>query len=259
MAESTTPVKKAPTKKSVAIKRSAPKKITLKKDLDEGSNFSRTTQKKPVKAKPVVKKSAKKTDKRVVKNNSDTTTGSRPTAKNTRSKNDIQDENINKMIHQISESFSAFAEQSNKREERSLEILNALTESLKKDHDINQQETFRDKRQNNDIQQMSRSNRIILIPTAVIAGLGIIATLYVVNMLGTAMTNISTDIHKIQQSVEQVSTRMDSMTMDISSMSGNIQQLNRNVTTMSKDLSVLSYTVAPAMQGMRSGMPWAPQ
>ncbi|MCP4075877.1 MAG: hypothetical protein GY744_06820 [Gammaproteobacteria bacterium] len=245
MVASKTPVKKTPVKKSVAVKKSVPKKITLKKDLDEEFPQKKITLKKSLNTEPGIKPSSKTT----AKNSPKTTKTVKPPTID-KDKQHKPDEQISLMIEQFSQTISAIAEQSDKREQRSLEMLRVLTDSLQK----NQPGTA----PNNHSNEIVRRNRIIGLSAATIGTVAILAILYVVNMLGTAMTDISTDIHKIQLSVGDISTRMDSMTLDINSMSGNMQQLNRNITTMSKDLSILSYTLAPSLQGMRGGAPWAP-
>ena len=250
MVASKTPAKKTPAKKSVAIKRPLAKKITLKKDLDEDFPQKKITLKKSFNKKSVIKTPSKTTQTKSAESPPKITkTVKTPVASNS-SKQDTHDEQIRLMIDQISQSISAIAEQSDKREERSLEMLKALTDSLQK----NQTATV----QNSNSNEIARRNRLIGISAAAIGTVAILTILYVVNMLGTAMTDISTDIHKIQLSVGDISTRMDSMTLDINSMSGNMQQLNRNATTISKDLSILSYTLAPSLQGMRGRQPWAP-
>ena len=249
MVASKTPAKKTPAKISVAVNRSVPKKITLKKDLDEEFPQKKITLKKSFKTKPVIKNSSKTTVKEPAESLPKTTKTVKPPIID-KGKQDKPDEQIRLMIEQISQSISAIAEQSDKREERSLEMLKVLTDSLQK----NQTGTA----QHNNSNEIARRNRLIGLSAAAIGVVAILAILYVVNMLGTAMTDISGDIHKIQLSVGDISTRMDSMTLDINSMSGNMHQLNRNITTMSKDLSILSYTLAPSLQGMRGGGPWAP-
>jgi len=249
MVASKTPVKKPPVKKSVAIKKSLPKKITLKQDLDEEFPHKKITLKKSFKKNSVIKTPPKTAEKKSAESPPKIT----KTVKSPiidKSTQDKPDEQISLMIEQFSQTISAIAEQSDKREERSLEMLKALTDSLQK----NQPGTA----QNNNSNEIVQRNRLIGLSAAAIGVVAILAILYVVNMLGTAMTDISGDIHKIQLSVGDISTRMDSMTLDINSMSGNMHQLNRNITTMSKDLSILSYTLAPSLQGMRGGGPWAP-
>lgn len=255
MAESKTRSDKVRTKsvqkKAVPKRKSTAKKITLK-------NFDDDL--------PVVKKVAPKSIKKPVKKSPEKVTKVTPDNLETvkslvlemRREHTKSDQNISAMVREISQGFSDYAEQGGKREQHSLDMIKALTDAIKMGHNDNRQQVVNPEEQHHTSQQLDRRNRLIAMAGSVIGIFAIITIFYVVSMLGTAMTNISKDIHKIQISVGGISTRIDSMSLDINSMSGNIQQLNRNVTNMSKDLSVLSNNVAPSMRGMRNPQPWAP-
>lgn len=263
MAESNTNSEKARAKsvqkKAVPKRKSTAKKITLKNFDDDQPSLKKAAPKrikKPVKKTPV--KAPLKPPEKVTNEKPDNLETVKSLVHEMRREHNKRDQQITAMVREISQGFSDYAKQGDEREQRSLEMIKTLTDAIKMGHLDNRQDVDQKEQQSNHIQPITGRNRIIAISGAVIGFFAIITFLYVVNMLGTAMTTISADIHKIQLSVGGISTRIDSMSLDTHSMSGNIQQLNRNVTNMSKDLSVLSNNVAPRMRGMRNTTPWAP-
>ncbi len=252
MVEKTTASRKTPIKKAVIQKKSTAKKITLKK-FDE--------EKPVIKKSPVTppKSTVKKQTKRTVSKPPENSKAIKPEKDQLQNESENHVQQLRSIVDELSLSLQQYAEQGNDREERNLQVIKALTDTIKADHEKMQpvsQQT--DKQQNENIKQIIKRNRLIIIPTAIISVVALMSTIYVANILATTMSTISTDIHKIQQSLNDISTRVDSMSLDTSSMSGNIQQLSHNMNSMSKDISVLSHNIAPNMRSMRNGMPWAP-
>ncbi len=93
--------------------------------------------------------------------------------------------------------------------------------------------------------------KIIAVPAIILAVLGIGYMFYTVTVMERAMTAMSADMHAMRGS-------MGEMTTSVGSMNSNVQTMSHNMQGMRRDMGVLTYNVAPAMDGMRQMMPWAP-
>ena len=120
--------------------------------------------------------------------------------------------------------FSQIKDGSNKSEENNLTIFKNLSDSIMKDHEqtlieVHEQEKLQDKkikRIDKLQQQRSGRNRLIAIPGMIIAIIGIVYMFNVVNIMESAMTNMSQDMHKIQLSVGHMAGNMDTMSANTS-------------------------------------------
>lgn len=173
---------------------------------------------------------------------------------------------MTKLYQSLQNTFSKADESDSKREDRSMMILKALSDSIMKDHEqtlkeVLEQEKLQDKKFKHLTkveEQRAGRNRWIAIPGMIIGITAIIYMFYVVTIMESAMTSMSRDMHEIQFAVVNMSTKMDGMSQNTGSMDTNMQQLNRNIGQMSQDLNILTYNVSPAMKGMRDMMPWSP-
>lgn len=93
--------------------------------------------------------------------------------------------------------------------------------------------------------------KVIAIPAIFLALLGIGYMFYTVTVMERAMTAMSKDMDSMRAS-------MTTMTSSVGNMDGNVQSMNQNMAGMRRDMNVMTYNVAPAMDGMRKMMPWAP-
>ena len=93
--------------------------------------------------------------------------------------------------------------------------------------------------------------KVIAVPGVILAMVGIGYMFYTVTVMERAMTAMSADMSAMRGS-------MGEMTGTISHMNGNVQDMSQNMSGMRHDLSVMTRNVAPAMDGMRQMMPWAP-
>ena len=170
------------------------------------------------------------------------------------------------LYQSLKNAFGTIKDSSIQQEQHNLDIFKRLSDSIMMDHkqslkEVHEQEKLQDKKlQNLAMVQKKRTgqNRLIAIPGVIIAIIGVIYMFHVVNVMETAMTSMSQDTHSIQLSVGNMSERINTISQDTNAMSTNLQQLNGNMYQMSKDMNVLTHNVAPAMQGMRDVMPWAP-
>ena len=85
---------------------------------------------------------------------------------------------------------------------------------------------------------------MIAIPGVVTAIFAVIYMFYTVHVMETAMTSMSDDMKAMRGSMEIVSTSTNGM--------------SNNMAYMRRDMGVMTHNVAPAMNGMRQMMPWAP-
>jgi len=170
------------------------------------------------------------------------------------------------LYQSLQNAFGKIKEGSSKSEDRNLTIFKSLSDSIMKDHEqtlmeVHEQEKLQDmkiKYMEKMQEQRSGRNRLIAIPGMIIAIISIFYMFNIVTIMESAMTNMSQDMHKIQLSVGNMSENVATISQDTSTMNNNMQQLNGNMNQMSKDLNVMTNNVAPAMQGMRNVMPWAP-
>jgi len=177
------------------------------------------------------------------------------------------------LYQSLQKAFGQVKNNSTENETLNLNLFKSLSESMAIDHEqtlkeIKEQGILQDKKiahVTSLMEQRTGRNRLIAIPGTILAIVGVIYMFYVVSVMESAMTNMSTNMHLMQLDVGSMSGNIGDMSRNISaisqdtnSMSGNMQKLNGNVGHMSKDLNVLTHNVAPAMKGLRNVMPWAP-
>lgn len=258
--------------KNTDVKKTTTKKVAAKATTTKKQSIKKSAPKKSATIKTATQSNASSTQ-----NNMETLTTIKSivdemrqgfTAYSDRSseQNSEREQEMTKLYQSLHNTFSKVEKNDNEREDRSLLILQALSESIMKDHEqalkeLEEQEKLQDKK----LQHLSRvekqrsgRNRWIAIPGVIIAVTAIIYMFYVVTVMETAMTSMSEDMHNIQFAVVNMSDKMDGMSQDTGSMNTNMQQLNRNIGQMSTDLNIMTHNVAPAMKGMRDMMPWSP-
>ena len=86
--------------------------------------------------------------------------------------------------------------------------------------------------------------RVIAVPAVLLALLGIGYMFYTVTVMEKAMTAMSSDMKAMRGSMGE--------------MTSSVGDMNNNMQGMRRDMNVLTRNVAPAMDGMRQMMPWAP-
>lgn len=156
-----------------------------------------------------------------------------------------RDMEMQHLFESLNTAFTRVNADSSEREDRSVKIINKLTESVMLDHEatlkeVHEQEVLADKKMNylSEVQeQRSKRIRLIAIPGITLAVIAVIYMFYVVTVMEKAMTSMSKD--------------MQYMTVSVDNM-------NTNVGHLSRDMGVMTRTTAPVMQGMRNAMPWAP-
>jgi Fe2+ transport system protein B len=93
--------------------------------------------------------------------------------------------------------------------------------------------------------------KIIAVPAVILAVLAIGYMFYTVTVMERAMTAMSSDMKAMRGS-------MGEMTTSVGGMNSNVQTMSQDMRGMRNDMGVLTRNVAPAMDGMRQMMPWAP-
>jgi len=162
--------------------------------------------------------------------------------------------------------FGNIKDNNSEKEELNLNIFKSLSDSITKDHDqtlieIQEQGKLQDKKielMTTMLEQRTKRNRLIAVPGVILAITGIFYMFYVVSIMESAMTSMSQDMHLMQASVGDMTGKIDTISQNTTAMNTNIQQLNGNILQVSRDLNVMTRNVAPAMQGMRTMMPWSP-
>jgi len=162
--------------------------------------------------------------------------------------------------------FGKIKDNNVEKEELNLNIFKSLSDSMSKGHDqtlieIQAQGKLQDKKielVTTMLEQRTKRNRLIAVPGVILAITGIFYMFYVVNVMESAMTSMSQDMHLIQMSVGDMTGKINTISQNTTAMNGNIQQLNGNILQVSRDLNVMTRNVAPAMRGMRNMMPWSP-
>ncbi len=170
------------------------------------------------------------------------------------------------LYQSLKNTFGRIKDKNTESEELNLNIFKSLSDSITKDHDqtlleIQEQGKLQDKKiehMTRMLEQRTKRNRWIAIPGVMIAVIGIFYMFYVVNVMETAMTSMSKDMHRIQLAVGDMSGRMATISNDTTEVNANMRQLNGNMRQVGQDMNVMTRNVAPAMNGMRTMMPWAP-
>ncbi len=212
-----------------------------------------------------------------------------------------RDQQISSLIEEVRDGFSALSSRSNKQgkehqkemtglyqslqntfgqiknnsdenEQLNVGIFKSLSDSMMSGHEqtlleIKEQGKLQDKKIEHMagmMKQRTGRNRLIAVPGAVLALVGVVYMFYVVSVMETAMTTMSVNMHLMQKDVSKMSGSVGNMSgniatisQDTNSMSGNMQKLNGNIGNINEDLNVLTHNVSPAMNGLRNMMPWA--
>ena len=261
---------KATTTKKQSVKKSAPKKsATIMTDTQSNASSTQNNMETLTTIKSIVDEMRQENisrDKHLTSMVQEIRQGFTTYSDHSVEQNSEREQEMTKLYQSLQNAFSNVENNDNEREDRSLLILQALSESIMKDHEqalkeLEEQEKLQDKK----LQHLSRvekqrsgRNRWIAIPGVIIAVTAIIYMFYVVTVMETAMTSMSEDMHNIQFAVVNMSDKMDGMSQDTGSMNTNMQQLNGNIGQMSTDLNIMTHNVSPAMKGMRDIMPWSP-
>ncbi len=268
-------VKKANPKKAPPVKKRPVKKASIKKKsavTDKSLNVS-SAQKGKEKKEPklsvqtLVKEIRAESDKRYQQVTSlvdEIRKGFINFSDHSSSKDSAREEEMTKLYQSLQGAFTQVKASNEEKEDRSMLILNALSDSILKDHEntlkeVNEQKKLHDEK----MQQLDKvykrhsgRNRLLAIPGVIIGVIAIIYMFYVVTIMENAMTSMSSDIHTMQSAVVNMSNNMNVMANDTESMNKNMILLNRNIAFMSRDLNILTYNVSPTMKGMRDMMPW---
>lgn len=170
------------------------------------------------------------------------------------------------LYQSLQNAFGKIKSSSVENEEHNQSIFESLSDSIMKDHEqslkqMQEQRKLQDKKiehMTKQLEQRTGRNRLIAVPGVILAVIGIFYMFYVVDIMESAMTSMSKDIHQMQLSVGDMTGKMETISQDTSAMNENMQQLNGNIRRVSKDMNVMTHNVAPAMQGMRTMMPWSP-
>jgi hypothetical protein len=163
-----------------------------------------------------------------------------------------RDKQLNQLFDGLDTAFSRADTINSEREGNSTQAINQLTQSIMRDHEatlkeVHEQEALADKKLGylNKVQlQQSTRNKWIAIPGVILGIVAVIYMFYVVTVMEEAMTSMSKDMLQITASVK--------------TMSQDTRALNVNMGHMSRDMNVMTRNVAPAMNGLRNVMPWAP-
>ena len=157
----------------------------------------------------------------------------------------VQEDKLAELYKGLESAFSKIHQDSGKRSVQSDSSFDQLSstiirssEEMRKEYE--EMEKLQDKRIEAESQQYSHSitrTKIIAYPAIILAFAGFIHMFYTVNVMEKAMTQMSHD--------------MTSMRQDMS-------VLSVNVAGMRQDINIMTHNVAPAMNGMRQMMPWAP-
>ena len=100
-------------------------------------------------------------------------------------------------------------------------------------------------------EQKLRRTRWLMVPIGLIAVISLVYLFYMIQLMGSAMTSISTDITMMNSSVSSMDQNMAAMSSDTRSMAYNIQRmdqsmgyLNYNVGSMNQSLGAMNQNVA---------------
>jgi len=264
--EKKTTVKKAPVKKAAADKTAASRKTALDK---AGAAAAQPEQDIVPTLQSIVAEMSRDRDSRDKQISSliqEVREGFSVLSERTSEQGSAHEKEMTGLYQTLQNVFGKIKDNSEEREERNLAIFRSLSDVIMKDHEqtlreVHEQEILQDKKIKllDQVQeQRSVRNRLIAIPGVIIAITGIVYMFYVVNIMETAMTNMSQNMNKIQLSVAGMGDKIGTISEDTTAMSSNLQQLNGNTMQMSRDLNVMTNNVSPAMKGMRDVMPWAP-
>ena len=163
-----------------------------------------------------------------------------------------RDKQLSALFDGLDTAFNKLNTASSERENISTQTINKLTDSIMLEHEtalkkLQEQEVLADKKLGylTELQQQqSDRNKWIAIPGIILGVFAVIYMFYLVSVMETAMTSMSKDMRYITTSVETISH--------------DARALNVNMGQMTRDMNIMTHNVAPAMNGMRNAMPWAP-
>ena len=163
-----------------------------------------------------------------------------------------QENKLAELYQGLESTFSKIHQDTGKRDIQSGSSLDQLSETIIRSSEemrkeYEEMERLQDKRREAENQQYSHSitkTKIIAFPAIVLAFAGLIHMFYTVNVMEKAMTQMSQD--------------MTSMRNDMTILSTSVNTMSGNIAGMRHDMNIMTHNVAPAMNGMRQMMPWAP-
>jgi outer membrane murein-binding lipoprotein Lpp len=172
---------------------------------------------------------------------------------------EARDKELQQLLSGLEKTFGHMETEAGKRDVRSEQIINKLSESILLDHktlqeEAQEQEKLQDKKLNYIKQlqeQQTRRTRLIAVPGIIVAFFAVIYMFYTVHVMEIAMTSMSHDMKEMKTSVSQMTVMMNTMSQDT-------RALNVSMGQLSKDMNVMTHNVAPAMTGIRRAMPWSP-
>ena len=187
-------------------------------------------------------------------------------ASNARKQDEEHQKEMTGLYQSLQTTFGKIKDSSVENEEFNQTIFKSLSDSMMNDHEltlkeINAQGKLQDKKieyMTKMLEQRTRRNRLIAIPGILIAIVSVVYMFYVVTVMETAMTDMSSNMRLMQSDVSSMSGNMGTMSQDTAAINENMKHLNGNMGQVSQDLNVLTHNVAPAMKGMRNVMPWSP-
>ncbi len=272
------PPKKVASKKTAASKQAAPKKVVLKKAAQKKSAEKTTTPK--TLAQPDMQSvlqemhsQRKSRDQHLSSLIEELREGFDTQSSRSSKQSEAHQKEMTGLYQTLQTTFGKIKDDSNASEVLNLDVFKSLSNSIKNDHEqtlkeINAQGKLQDKKiehMSKMLEQRTVRNRWIAIPGVIIAVIAVVYMFYVVSVMETAMTNMSSNMQLMQKDVSHMASSMvdmsghiASISQDTGSMSGDMGQLNNNVGNMSKDLNAMTRSVAPAMRGMHDMMPWGP-
>ncbi|MDH5473486.1 MAG: hypothetical protein OEY61_11570 [Gammaproteobacteria bacterium] len=216
--------------------------MTDKKPSEQDSTSADTPTKKTA-----PKKAAKSTEK-----TSETLSSIQSVLNEMKNERESRDVQLSQLFNGLDIAFNKVNTASSERENFSTQSINKLTESIMLEHEtalkkLQEQEVLVDKKLGylTELQQQqSVRNKWFAIPGIILGVFAVIYMFYLVNVIETAMTSMSKDMRYI--------------TASVNTMSQDAHALNVNMGQMTRDMNVMTHNVAPAMNGMRNAMPWAP-
>lgn len=165
---------------------------------------------------------------------------------------DTQEQKLAELYQGLESAFNKIHQDSGARDNRSTSTYDDLSstiirtsEEMRKEY--GEMEKLQDKRREAENLQYNHSitkTKIIAIPAIILAFIGLIHMFYTVHVMEKAMTHISQDMNIMRQDMRVLTTNVSIMTA--------------NIGGMRQDMNVMTRDVAPAMNGMRRIMPWAP-
>jgi hypothetical protein len=95
-----------------------------------------------------------------------------------------------------------------------------------------------------------RRSKWLLIPAAIVATISLGYIFYMVQLMGSAMTSISTDITAMNGSVSDMGQNMSTMSADTRQMVGSIQGMNQSMGYLNRNVGAMNQNVGAMNQNM---------